>query len=146
MGRVTVAASYYETAQELFHDEVIRSMSLDQADVPGLIQVQPLPVDAIADRKLEAMNIYVGTKSLIATTLSPSTRVTKELWTDVLIAHERMTSQADPRRIAESILPWYLMRVVTYLEDNRSADEATDEVQQQFTLVVRQWKYETAHH
>ena len=54
--------------------------------------------------------------------------------------------QVDPRRIAESILPWYLMRAVTYLEDNSNADEATDEVQQQFTLAMRQWNHEASHH
>lgn len=32
-----VAASYYETAQELFHDRVIDSISLDQVDAPKLI-------------------------------------------------------------------------------------------------------------
>jgi glycosyltransferase len=141
-----VAASYYGTAQELFHNEVIHSISLDQVDTPKLIQAQSLPVDTIAGRKLEAMNIYVDIESLITTTLSPLTRVTKELWVDVLIAHERMAGQVEPRRIAESILPWYLMRAVTYLEDNSNADEATDEVQQQFTLAMRQWNHEASHH
>ena len=141
-----VAASYYETTKELFHDEVIHSISLDQVDAPKLIQTQPLFVDAIADKKLEAMKIYAGTESFIATRLSPSTPVTRELWVDVLIAHERMIGRVDPRRIAESILPWYLMRSVAYLEDSKTAEEATDEVQQQFTLAVRQWKYEVIHH
>lgn len=141
-----VAASYYKTAQELFYSEVTRPISLDQADTPKLIQTQPLTVDAIASRKLEAMDLYTDTESFIAATLSPLTRITKELWVDVLIAHERMIDQADPHQIAESILPWYLMRAVTYMQDNSNANEATDEVQQQFALAVRQWKHETHHH
>lgn len=142
-----VAASYYETAQELLTDKVIRSISLDQIDAPALIQAQLLSADAIAERRLEAMNMYVGTTNLVATmTLNPSDRVTKELWVDVLMKHEHMTGKVPSYRVAESILPWYLMRVVTYLDDNNSARVATDEVQQQFTLAVRQWNHETAHH
>lgn len=141
-----VAASYYETARELFHNKVIYSIFLDHAHAQNLIQAQPLSIDVITDRKLEAIDIYADTESLITTTLSPSTRVTKELWTDVLIAHERMDGQVDPRLIAESILPWYLMRVVTYLEDNRNANKATDEIQQQFNLAVRQWNHEVIRH
>lgn len=92
------------------------------------------------------MNIYANTESLITTTLSPLTRVTKGLWVDVLIAHERMAGQADLRRIAESILPWYLRRAVAYLEDNRNANKATDEIQQQLNLAVRQWNHEVIPH
>lgn len=140
-----VAASYYETAQELFHDRVIDSISLDQVDAPKLIQAQPISVDVKAGRKLEVMNIYANTESLITTTLSPLTRVTNELWVDVLIAHERMAGQADPRRISESILPGYLMRAFAYLEDNRKANKATDEIQQ-LNLAVRQWNHEVIPH
>lgn len=141
-----VAASYYETARELF-DEVASGISLDQIDAPKLIQAQPLAADVIVDRKLEAINIYASAANLLTTiTLNASTRVTKELWVDALIAHEHMIGQVDSHSIAESILPWYLMRVVTCLEDNKTAEEVAYEVQQQFILAMRQWNYETIHH
>ncbi len=142
-----VAASYYETARELFGNEAIANVPLNQVDAPKLIQVQPLSDEAITERKREAMGLYDrATDLMVATTLNPSTRVTKELWVDVLITHERMIGRADSRNIAESILPWYLMRVITYLEDNHNAEKATDEIQRQFDLAVRQWNYEATHH
>lgn len=57
-----------------------------------------------------------------------------------------MVGQTSSYRIAGSILPWYLMRVVTYLDDNDNAKAATDEIQQQSDLAVRQWNYEATHH
>ena len=142
-----VAASYYETAQELFHDKAVHDISLDQIEAPVLIQAQPLSTNAIAERRLEVMKIYTNTASLITTmTLNPLDSITKELWVDVLMKHEHMTGKVPSYRVAESILPWYLMRVVTYLDDNDNAKVATDEVQQQFTLAMRQWNYEATHH
>ena len=142
-----VATSYYETACELLNNKIALNISLDQTDAPKLIDVEPLTAGAIVDRKLEAMNLYASATNLLPTmTLDASTRVTKELWIDALIAHERMLGKVESHGIAESILPWYLMRVVTYLEDNMAAEKATDEVQQQFSLAVRQWNYETTHH
>lgn len=142
-----VAASYYETARELFGNEAIANITLNQVDAPKLIQVQPLSDEVIAERKREAIELYGRATSLMtATTLNLPTRVTKELWVDVLITHERMTGRADSRSIAESILPWYLMRVITYLEDNHNAEKATDEIQRQFDLAMRQWNHEATHH
>lgn len=142
-----VATSYYETVQELLTSKAKHNLSLDQVDAPVLIQAEPISADAIAERKFEAMNIYANTPSLIDTIpLSSSDRVTKELWVDVLMRHEHMVGQTSSYRIAESILPWYLMRVVTYLDDNDNAKAATDEIQQQSDLAVRQWNYEATHH
>ena len=142
-----VAASYYETARELFGNEAMANIPLNQIDAPKLIQVQPLSDEVIAERKREAMELYDRATSFItATTLKPSTRVTKKLWVDVLITHERMTGQADSRSIAESILPWYLMRVITYLEENHNSEKATDEIKRQFDLAVRQWNHEVIYH
>lgn len=142
-----VATSYYETVQELLMSKVKHNTSLDQVDVPVLIQTEPISADAIAERKLEAMNMYANTPSLIDTIpLSSSYRVTKELWVDILMRHEYMIGQTPSYRTAESMLPWYLMRVITYLDDNDNAKVATDEIQQQSDLAVRQWNYEATHH
>lgn len=139
-----VAASYYETAQELFHDKAVHDISLDQIEAPVLIQAQTLSTNAIAERRLEAMKIYTNTASLITTmTLNPLDSVTKELWIDVLTNHEHMMGKVPSYRVAKSILPWYLMRVVTYLDDNNNAKVASDEIRQQFSLAMRQWSYET---
>lgn len=143
-----VAASYYETACELFSDETAAAnVSLSQIKAPKLMQTQPLSDEAIGERKREAIELYVrATSFMTAMTLSPSTRVTRELWSDVLITHEHMIGRVDPCDIAESILPWYLMRVVTYLEDNHNAEKATEEIQRQFNLAVRQWNHEAANY
>lgn len=139
-----VAASYYETAHELLTDKAMRNISLDQIEAPALIQVQTLSTNAIAERRLEAMKIYTNTASLITTmTLNPLDSVTKELWIDVLTNHEHMMGKVPSYRVAKSILPWYLMRVVTYLDDNNNAKVASDEIRQQFSLAMRQWSYET---
>lgn len=141
-----VAASYYETARELFRDKAtIPDTLLEQINAPKLIRARPLTGDAIAKRKREAIELYARATSLMTTaTLTPSTRVTKELWIDVLITHEHMIGRVDSSSIAGSILPWYLMRVITYLEDNHDEENATEEIQRQFDLAVRQWNHEVA--
>ena len=70
--------------------------------------------------------------------------VDANIWTRILLTHERMIPYMEAADIAESILPWYLMRVTSYLEDFRDPKSATEEIQQQFDLVVRKWNDEAS--
>lgn len=141
-----VAASYYETTRDLLDDKTtLRSISLDKANVPKLIQAKPLSYETIEERKREALDLYNHATSLIPTVkLDQSIPITKELWVSILIMHENMIDRVDSYSIASSILPWYLMRVINYLEDNHDAEKATEEIGQQFYLAVRQWEHHEA--
>lgn len=137
-----VASSYYETSRELALSAKDRvQLTIEKA--PHLIETGLLNPAAISERKKEALSIYHANDSILHDMrMSIDTEVTKELWAEVLMRHEMHIHDVAPGKLAASILPWYLMRVVSYLENCKSSDEATLEINNQYSIIVQQWRHE----
>lgn len=141
-----VASSYYETTKELRNNIGMPKLSLELVDPPGLIETRPIATKDIKMQRQIAATKYADTPSIMSgLKLRQSTQVKKELWLDILIAHEQLISEATSQKLARSVLPWYLMRVVTYLEGIHNATSAMKEIRQQFELAVRRWNSQTTY-
>lgn len=143
---VEVAASYYatigllrDTATRDTHPAMTRSVS-------ELIATTAIPQEKIAERRMVAEGLYYENKmNSCVPELDElfSNDVDTLTWACVLIAHEKSISVVEPKVLARSILPWYLKRVVSYLETNSSPSSATKEIDAQFHNVVELWQHET---
>lgn len=141
-----VASSYYETSRELALSAK-GGVQLNVQEAPRLIQIGQLNSAAISERKIEALSIYHANDSILHDKrMSIDTEVTKELWAEVLLRHEMHIYDVAPGKLAASILPWYLMRVVNYLENCKSSGEAILEINNQYSIIVQQWTHEANPH
>ena len=141
-----VAASYYETIRYFANKPILGRQRLISG-ASRLIETGRMSHAAIAKRKEEALVTYIAGKTVIPDChLQESMQVTKELWTRIIISHEKEIFATDSEQLAASIVPWFLMRVTHYLENFQTATRAAQEIDDQFLMIVKQWTDEADSH
>lgn len=95
----------------------------------GIVQTFHEPEKRISDREINerinlARNIYLEGRSLIQITPPESFMLSASEWVNVMAEHLRIMKDYSGEELAQSVLPWYLMRAGTYLAEAGSADNA----------------------
>tara|TARA_Y100001949_G_scaffold167209_1_gene164684 strand:+ start:6560 stop:7651 length:1092 start_codon:yes stop_codon:yes gene_type:complete len=144
-----VAASYYATMR-LLKDTYAGKVHLTTIKrAPELIATTPLSTAKITERRVVAQKVYDESKENSCVPELDAmfcNEVGFMQWAQILIAHELKIATVDPLVLARSILPWYLLRVVFYLQKNKTPLHATREIDKQFQYVVKLWQYEAHSH
>lgn len=144
-----VAASYYATMHLLqdTHEGRVHLKTIEHTT--ELISTIPLSTEKIAERRVVAQKIYDESKEnscVPELDVMFYNEVGFTQWAQILVAHELKIATVEPLVLARSILPWYLLRVVYYLQTNKTPLHATHEIDKQFQYVVKLWQHETHSH
>ena len=135
-----VATSYYTTIKQL-RDTAPRSTIVALEIMDDLTTASPLKASDIEDRIQQAIEIGETVDSVISTKLPTASRtVSAAQWVKVLAEHEAKISDLNPHLIAQSILPWYLLRSTTYLNSVTDPASAEHEINTQFSMLVEDFR------
>ncbi|AMR88278.1 glycosyltransferase family 2 protein [Bacillus thuringiensis] len=139
---VEVASSYYETSTKLF--EANQNNGVFQAIMNGkhpsklFAPKMPLCQTKIVEREKEANQILASTETL--SKIEKNSALISSVWGQILLDHERNIGQVDSFILAQSILPYYLLRVVHYLQHNSNAQQAENTIKDVITFMKRHVK------
>ena len=95
----------------------------------GIVQNFHEPEKRISDTEINerinlARDVYLEGRSLIQINPPESFRLSASKWVNVMAEHLRIMNDYSGEELAQSVLPWYLMRAGTYLSEAGSADNA----------------------
>jgi len=124
-----VAESYYATRQQGINNTNI-NFSKDPHVKFSLLAGKPIDSDRVNDRLDTAIELFKKNKTnkLDIAGKPNSNQLSSKEWAHILAIHELKVSSYTPRQLAESLTPFYLTRVVTYLNTTSTTDEAELEI------------------
>jgi len=129
---VEVASSYYETSRIIFEHkkktDIFQTLMNSSHPSSLFSPEKPLCPQKITERKEEANHLLSKTETVSKVgqeiTISPS------IWGKVLLDHEKQIGQIDSLILAKSILPYYLLRVVDYLQITSNVEQAEQNLEE----------------
>ncbi|MDZ3952327.1 glycosyltransferase [Bacillus thuringiensis] len=134
---VEVASSYYETSRILFDNKKNRGIFHTKMDTnhPASLFSPKIPLckKEILKRKKEANRILASTETL--SKVRKNSIISPSVWVKILLEHEEMIGQIDSVVLAKSILPYYLLRVVNFLQNVSNAKYAADNIEEQIVFL-----------
>ncbi|MGE7113991.1 glycosyltransferase family 2 protein [Lysinibacillus sp. NPDC047702] len=129
---VEVASSYYETSRIIFEHkknsgifQTLMNSSHSSSLFPPKI---PLCPQKILERKEEANHIL--SKAETISKVGQEIAINPSIWGKVLLDHEKQIGQIDSLILAKSILPYYLLRVVNYLQITSNVEQAEQNLEE----------------
>lgn len=124
-----VAESYYAARKQISVNPPI-DFRRDTNIQPSLLAGIPIDSARLNDRLSEALELFKKNKTagLIIVEEPKSNLLDAEQWSHILAMHERELNNYAPKQLAESLTPFYLTRVVTYLRSISSTHEAKLEI------------------
>ncbi|HHQ2480889.1 TPA: glycosyltransferase family 2 protein [Bacillus cereus] len=134
---VEVASSYYETSRIIFKNkkkngifQTMMNSSYSSSLLPPKI---PLCQKKILEKKEEAHRILASTE--IISKVGKDITISTSVWVGILLEHEKQIGQIDSLFLAKSLLPYYLLRVVGYLQNTSNVKHAEDIIEEQIVLL-----------
>ncbi|HDR8072390.1 TPA: glycosyltransferase family 2 protein [Bacillus cereus] len=134
---IEVASSYYETSRILFESKkndgiFITSMkssypSALYSSKKSLCQREILNRKEEANRIISSANMIVKNEGNIV--------INSSIWVNILLEHEKRIGQIDSQILANSILPYYLLRVVDYLQNISNVKHAENNIEEVVALL-----------
>ena len=123
---VEVASSYYETSRILFEHKKNNGIfqTLINPSYPSSLFPPEIPLcpQKISERKEEANHILSTSKTI--SNVGSKIIISPSIWGGILLDHEKQIGQIDSLILAKSILPYYLLRVVDYLQSISNVKQA----------------------
>ncbi|MGU3438771.1 glycosyltransferase family 2 protein [Bacillus cereus] len=135
---VEVASSYYETSKILFnnkeHDGIFHtSMNFSQLSALFSSEVYINPYE-ILQRKEEAHGM-LSMETETITNIRGGSVTSSVDWVKILLDYEKKIGEIDSLVLAKSILPYYLLRVVDYLQNTSNVKQAEKSIEDALTLL-----------
>lgn len=131
-----VAESYYETRNRLSYESTSSFSREDNSNL-SLLNGKAIKNDKLQKLLYTAneMNSANKKNGLQIYNIPDINHIYKEQWVDILSAHERCRDNYTPSELALSLTPFYLSRVMTYLNTNKAPSEAIDQINQTAVLL-----------
>ncbi|MED2665638.1 glycosyltransferase [Bacillus thuringiensis] len=138
---VEVASSYYETSKIIFESKkkngifntaVIKSSNPSVLFSPKIF----LSPEEILKKKEEANKILASKETIL--NMRKDIEINPSVWVEILLAHEKRIGQVDSQLLAKSILPYYLLRVVDYLQNISNVKDAELNIEKEIDLLQLQ--------
>ncbi len=132
-----VATSYYET---IYSTNTGNASSLARIEPPelSLIEGSSVARDDIDNRRSFAKELLQKNRVLgiDMAQKQQDKQLTARQWAEILADHEKNIGIKDANVIARSLLPYYLLRVTTYLSDNTDAESAKKDILNQANIIT----------
>ncbi|QWI72984.1 glycosyltransferase family 2 protein (plasmid) [Bacillus mycoides] len=134
---VEVASSYYETSRIVFeskrNDGLFKTL-MKPGHPAALFSPQiTLSQEEILKRKVEANRVLLSEEPIVK--IGRDIAINPSIWVDILLEHEKRIGQIDSQKLAKSILPYYLLRVVDYLQNISNVKYAENNIDEQIALL-----------
>ncbi|MGG0256893.1 glycosyltransferase [Bacillus toyonensis] len=134
---VDVASSYYETSKIIFNNKKDGSsfQTRMNASQPSALfsPENPLCQKNIFERKEEANRILASTETI--SKVGKNITIISSVWIKILLEHEKKIGKIDSLFLAKSIMPYYLLRVVDYLQNISNVKCAEANIKEQIALL-----------
>lgn len=120
-----VAESYYATRQRIIIDTKV-NFTRDTDIKLSLLAGKPIDSDRLNDRLNTALELFKKNKAsgLSIAEKPNNNQLSAQEWAHILAIHELKINAYIPRQLAESLTPFFLTRVVTYLNTISTIEEA----------------------
>ena len=121
---VDEATSYY-AARKTIGDN--RSSFRSTKNNIEFLDAEPISESKLAKRSKEAVLLFsdvIVELSQVAELCLKNNSLSAEQWVKILIEHERVVSRYEAALLARSLTPFYLLRTVTYLRENKDPQTA----------------------
>lgn len=130
---VEVATSFLETKNRLDLNKP-RLVNIHKIHQTELLQGGSLSKTQLLARKQEAQALYRANKTPALYPHFPDL-LSAENWAEILAEFDRQSKNYETSKLAQVLLPFFLLRTVTYLEQCSNVTLATEEIVRQGNLV-----------
>ncbi len=131
-----VAESYFETRNNLsFYGSI--SFARQSGSKLSLLPGKSIPANKLKARRSAAIELLLANEnnSLHISYMPDTYEISIEDWVDILIKHERSRQIYTPAELALSLTPFYLLRVLTYLNTSSNPEKAINQINQTAILL-----------
>lgn len=131
-----VAESYFETRNNLSLNGNVIFTRQDGSKL-SLLPGKTIEADRLTGRLSTAIELYLTNErnSLHISNMSETYEIGVEKWVNVLSSHEKNRDKYTPLELALSLTPFYLLRVVTYLNTSTNPEIAVEQINQTAILL-----------
>ncbi|MGR5878801.1 glycosyltransferase [Bacillus pacificus] len=116
----------------IFNTAVIKSSNPSVLFSPKIFLSQ----EEILKKKEEANKILASKETIL--NMRKDIEINPSVWVEILLAHEKRIGQVDSQLLAKSILPYYLLRVVDYLQNISNVKDAELNIEKEIDLLQLQ--------
>ena len=136
---IEVAESYYQMRKKLSLKNDVRFKKAND-NTPKLLTGRPINLKKLADLSDYAKSLLNSRKESLIKSHKYQSKISSVEWVEILLVHEANIDNFDSHYLAKSLLPYFLLRTVTYLSEITTPLEALTELRDQTIKLNKELK------